>query len=422
VQRDKDGRPRCVLVIGAGVVGLSVALQLQRRQFDVVVVDELPPGDGSSYGNSGFLVADTAMPTSLPGTLKKVPGWLMDPAGPVSISLSYLPTAVPWLFRYLAAGKLDRVHQSSDALRELHRRTFSLWEAMVGTATMQELVRQDGQVYVWDQSQSAVPTVNIEDSLRARLGIKSQVLGREQLQSLFPGIAPSVDRGLLIPGNGHTINPGRLVKVLADRLCEAGGTIVQERVQRIWPKGDGGWSLMTNLSNRFARHVVVAAGAWSARLLAPLGIRIPLETERGYHAVLPNPSVKLQLPILHKSGYFGVNSMEMGLRLAGTVEFAGLDAPPNMARAEMLVGQAKQLFPSLQHDEPVFWMGHRPSTPDSVPVIGQFSRHAGLYACFGHGHAGLTGAPASGLLTAQLIAGETPAFPTTPYSPARFYV
>jgi D-amino-acid dehydrogenase len=160
----------------------------------------------------------------------------------------------------------------------------------------------------------------------------------------------------LIPGNGHTINPGRLVKVLADRLCEAGGTIVQERVQRIWPKVDGGWSLMTNLSNCSARHVVIAAGAWSARLLAPLGIRIPLETERGYHAVLPNPSVKLQLPILHKSGYFGVNSMEMGLRLAGTVEFAGLDAPPNMARAEMLVGQAKQLFPSLQHDEPVDWM------------------------------------------------------------------
>jgi glycine/D-amino acid oxidase-like deaminating enzyme len=420
VQKDKDDWPRSVLVIGAGVVGLSVALQLQRRQFDVVVVDELPPGDGASYGNSGFLVADTAMPTSLPGTLKKVPGWLMDPAGPVSISLPYLPTAIPWLIRYLAAGKLDRVHKSSDALRELHRRTFGLWEEMLGATTLQELVHKNGQVYVWDQPADAAATVNIEDSLRARHNIQSQVLGREQLQTLFPGITPSVNRGLLIPGNGHTINPGLLVKVLAERLREAGGTILQERVLRIWPKVDGGWNLMTNLSNYSARQVVVAAGAWSARLLAPLGVHIPLETERGYHAVLPNPSVKLQLPILHKSGYFGVNSMEMGLRLAGTVEFAGLDAPPNIARAEMLVGQAKQLFPALQHDEPVYWMGHRPSTPDSVPVIGQFSRHSGLYACFGHGHAGLTGAPASGLLAAQLIAGEAPAFPANPYSPARF--
>ena len=408
-----------VIVIGAGVVGLSVAVHLQRRGFDVLVLDELPAGEGASYGNSGFLVADTAMPISLPGMLRKVPGWLMDPFGPIALKVGYLPKVAPWLLKFIAAGKLSQVHASSTALRELHRRTFDAWQDLVGPNVMQDLVRRDGQVYVWDQP-DASPTAGIEDELRRRLGIEFEVLDQGQLRQFFPGISRTANKGLLIPGNGHTINPGRLVKTLAERFQRDGGVVSQERVLKISPGEGGGWRLMTHLSSRFAPRLVIAAGAWSARLLAQLGIRIPLETERGYHAILPNPSVRLAMPILHKTGNFGVNSMEMGLRLSGTVEFAGLDAPPDERRGQMLVQQARQLFPAIEHDEPILWMGHRPSTPDSLPVIGSFSWQKGLYACFGHGHAGLTGGPASGMLAAQLVAGEKPDFPPDPYSPARF--
>jgi D-amino-acid dehydrogenase len=162
------------------------------------------------------------------------------------------------------------------------------------------------------------------------------------------------------------------------------------------------------------------AGAWSNRLLQPLGLGVPLESERGYHAILPNPSIELDYPILHKSGMFGVNSMEMGLRLAGTVEIAGLTAPPTERRAHHLVTQARQIFPNIEFSAPHFWLGHRPSLPDSLPVIGPFRGWPGLYACFGHGHAGLTGGPASGHLVAQMINREKPDIPPEPYLPDRF--
>lgn len=177
---------------------------------------------------------------------------------------------------------------------------------------------------------------------------------------------------------------------------------------------------MTDLGNHSSDAVVVAAGAWSGRLLAPLGVTIPLETERGYHAMLRNPSIRLGMPILNKSRYFGVSSMSDGLRISGTVEIAGLDAPPTLRRAKVLVTQAKRLFPELSFDDETYWMGHRPSIPDGLPAIGEIRGQPGLFACFGHGHSGLTAAPASGQLLAQLVAGERPAIDPGAYSPARF--
>ena len=177
---------------------------------------------------------------------------------------------------------------------------------------------------------------------------------------------------------------------------------------------------MTNLNNYHAETVVVAAGAWSGRLLAPLGIHIPLESERGYHVMLRNPSVRLGMPILNKTGYFGVCSMSEGIRVSGTVEIAGLEAPPTLARADNLITLVTRMFPQLTYDDTVYWMGHRPSTPDGLPVIGPIKGHQGLYACFGHGHAGLTGAPMSGKLLAQLVAGEKTTIDPAPYAAARF--
>jgi glycine/D-amino acid oxidase-like deaminating enzyme len=179
--------------------------------------------------------------------------------------------------------------------------------------------------------------------------------------------------------------------------------------------------MMTSAGNtRNARRIVIAAGAWSHRLLAPLGINVPLESERGYHVVLPDPSVNLAMPILHKTAYFGANSMETGLRLAGTVEIAGLEAAPDPRRCEVLLKHVKQLFPSIQHGPPQLWMGHRPSVPDSVPVIGPVPGHEGLFTCFGHGHCGLTAGPSSARLLVRQMSGEAIEFDTEAYSIKRF--
>jgi D-amino-acid dehydrogenase len=259
----------------------------------------------------------------------------------------------------------------------------------------------------------------VENELRARHNVRAEKLGPDELRQLFPGIARDIQRGLFIPDNGHTVSPGRAVKTLAEVFLAEGGTILPERALKLIPRPPG-WFVLSNTGNHLADAVVVAGGAWSGALLAPLGVRVPLETERGYHAHLPGPSIELRLPILQKTRGFGLTPMEDGLRAAGTVEIAGLDAPPDERRAALLAEQAKRLFPDLQHGTPKLWMGYRPSLPDSLPAVGPAPGQPGLFLCFGHGHFGMTGGPPSGRLVAALVAGLPPPVDPRAYAPGRF--
>jgi glycine/D-amino acid oxidase-like deaminating enzyme len=187
---------------------------------------------------------------------------------------------------------------------------------------------------------------------------------------MFPGIAREVTRGLLAPGNGFTVSPLRAVQTLAELFRQESGVLINERAMKLIPREGGGWMVMTNVANRSADHVVVAAGAWSRQLLDPLGVKVALETERGYHAMLFAPEVMPTLPISNKTRAFDVTPMEDGLRVAGTVEISGLDAPPNEERAKILVQHARRMFPALTGTQVRYWMGFRPSTPDSLPILG----------------------------------------------------
>lgn len=407
------------IVLGAGVVGLSTAVYLRRAGRDVTVIDPLPPGGGASFGNAGMISADTASPIAMPGMLRQVPGWLRDRKGPLVVNRSYVPTVLPWLLRWIREGRMDRVLAISDALRALHKDSFSCWQELVGQRSFGDLVRRSGQVQVWDgEGESAGAAV--ERRIRERHGIEAQMLGADDLQQMLPGISRAVRRALLVPGNGYTVSPARLLGALADRFLEEGGTIVAERAMKLIPREGGGFTVWTNLSNRPADQVVVAGGAWSKALLDPLGIRVPLETERGYHAMLPSPSIEPRYTISYKSRGFGVTPMEGGLRAAGTVEFAGLDAPPDETRAKVLAEHARALFPGLTHDEPRLWMGFRPSLPDTLPVLGPVPSRPGLHLAFGHGHYGMTAGPPSGRLVAALVAGRTAPIDPAPYGVGRF--
>jgi glycine/D-amino acid oxidase-like deaminating enzyme len=408
-----------IIVIGAGVAGLCAALYLRRAGRGVAVVDPLPPGSSASFGNAGLISADTAIPIALPGMLRKVPGWLTDRLGPLSVDPLYFPKALPWLLRWIEAGRMPRVLQISDAMRALHRTTFDCWKELLGQTRFYELIRPVGQVHVWE-SEVETPAAALERSLRERQGINAEPLSADDLRQLFPGINRSVARGMLIPGNGFTVNPHRLVATLGELLVEAGGTILSERAMKIIPDGTGGYTVMTNTGWRKAAKVVVAAGAWSRQLLDPLGVRIPLETERGYHAMLTSPGLELKLPISNKSRAFGVTPMEHGLRVAGTVEIAGLHAPPKEARAKVLLEHIRSMFPNVDTREHRFWMGYRPSTPDSLPVLGEAPGRANLFLALGHGHFGMTGAPPSGRMISGLILGKPLEIDIGPYTPTRF--
>jgi D-amino-acid dehydrogenase len=409
-----------IIVLGAGVAGLATALPLARAGRAVTVIDPLPPAGGSSFGNAGLLSPDTSIPVALPGMLRKVPGWLTDPLGPLVIRPSYLPRAMPWLLRWIRAGRMDRVLAISDAMRALHVSTFDTWRDLLGAGGFAEFVRQSGQVQVWDQAEET-PAAAMERQLRDRQGIPTQMLGADDLRQMFPGIARHVSRGVLIPGNGNTVNPGRMVQRLGELFLAEGGQILAERALKLIPREGGNWMVMTNIANHETDTLVIAGGAWSRSLLDPLGVRIPLETERGYHLFLPDANVVPRSPLLYKSRSFSITPMEGGLRAAGTVEIAGLEAAPNEQRAEQLFGLVRSLFPDLAGGKPRLWMGHRPSTPDSLPVLGPVLGHPGLHLCLGHGHFGMTGGPPSGKLVSDLILGVAPRIDATPYSAKRFH-
>lgn len=407
------------IVIGGGVAGLSAALNLLRMGRAVSLIDPLPSPGGASFGNAGLLSADTVVPIALPGMLRQVPGWLADPLGPLSVRPGYLPKAAPWLIRWVLAGRMGRVRQVAAAMRALHVNAFEEWKALLGDASYHDLIRRSGQVQLWD-SATETASGRIERGLRAAYGIQAEELGTDDIRQLFPGIARDVVRGLLVPGNGHTVSPPRLVRTLAELFRREGGTVLHERALTLVPEGGGRWMVLTNIGNHRTGTLILAGGAWSGQLLAPLGLRVPLETERGYHVMLPTPSLVLRLPILHKTRSFGMTPMEDGIRVAGTVEIAGLEAAPDVRRATILHDHARRLFPELEAGEPTIWMGHRPSTPDSLPVLGPAPGHPGLFLCFGHSHFGMTGGPPSGRLVAEIAAGRPTFIDPAPYAANRF--
>ena len=408
-----------IAVIGAGVVGLSTALYLRRSGRDVTIIDPLPPPGGASYGNAGMISADTSVPIALPGMLRKVPSWLTDPLGPLAVRPSYFPKALPWLMRWIAASRMPRVLEISDAMRALHKDAFLCWKELLGPQNFADLVRPAGQVHVWE-TDAETPGAALERQLRDRQGIASQALTSDDLRQMFPGISTAVRRGVLVPGNGYTVSPQRIVQTLHRLFLEAGGRVVPENVMKIMPREDGGYDLMTNVGFHTVQQIVVAAGAWSLRLLEPLGVSVPLEAERGYHVMLPTPNVSLTTTLSNKSRSFGVTPMEQGLRVAGTVEIAGLDAPPDERRAKALLANVRTMFPDVNTNGHRFWMGFRPSTPDSLPIVGEVAGRPGLFLAVGHGHFGMTGGPPSGRLLSQLINHQPTAFNAAAYGPQRF--
>ena len=409
-----------IFIVGAGVVGMSTALYLQRAGHSVTVIDPFPSPGGASYGNAGMISADTAVPIALPGMLRQVPSWLADPLGPLAVRPSYFPKALPWLMRWIAAGRMPAVEKISQALRALHRDSFTCWKELLGPRHFTDLIRQAGQVHVWE-TEAETEGAALERQIRERHDIKSEVLGADELRQMFPGITREARRGVLVPGNGYTVNPQRLVSTLQQLFGEAGGRSIGETVLKIIPAEErSGYRLLTNTGYHQARTVVIAAGAQSAKLLRPLKIKVPLETERGYHVMLPAHGLQLTTTLSNKTRSFGVTPMEHGLRVAGTVEIAGLDAPPDERRAEALLSNVRRMFPDVRTEGHTMWMGFRPSTPDSLPILGETPQAPGLFLAFGHGHFGMTGGPTSARLITQLINRQKTDLDAALYGAARF--
>jgi len=405
-----------IIVIGAGIVGACCAHALVQDGHAVTIVDERDPGDGCSYGNAGQINIGSTLPIALPGILRSVPHWLIDPLGPVAVRWRYLPRALPWLIRWVRAARRSNADHASLKLKALSAPSLDLYRMMLGNEGFTSLIRTVGHLHVWE-TPTPSPADRLADDMVAAKGIHPRPLTAGDIRDLEPALAPIYPRGLLFPDNGHTVNPQRLVRRLVQGCVERGATLIKAPVMEIGPRNT---SVLTATGPLTADAVVIAAGAWSGQLVRRLGIKLPLETERGYHAMLPEPGVALRVPVSNRQHHFVATPMEHGMRLAGTVELGGLKALPNFRRSAILIDHAKRMFPTLQSAQASNWMGFRPSLPDSLPVIDRLPGAPALYAAFGHGHYGLSLSPMTGRLVADLIGGRQPGIDIAPFRLSRF--
>ena len=411
--------PPCkVVVIGTGVVGAATACWLLRDGHEVTLLDRLGPGEATSFGNAGAISPGSVEPLGHPGMLWRVPGWLADPLGPLTIRWRHLPRLAPWLGRLALASTPQRVARIAAELATYLPHALEAWLPLLAEAGLESLLRRDGMLWVFATERSfAEAQAGLR--LRRRYGVAIQDVPAGEVRQVEPALGP-VYRAALLPDAGRVLDPGGLVAGLARHAMARGARLVRAQALDFDIGPEGPRAVVTDAGAVPADAVVVAAGAWSHRLARRLGSRVPLETERGYHVTIPAPAVAPRRMILPYGEGFLATPMAMGLRVAGTVELASLDAAPDWRRADVLLTKARALFPGLQTEGATRWMGHRPSLPDTKPVISRSPVHRNVFYAFGHGHLGLTGAAITGRLIGDLVAGRATAVDLGPFRIDRF--
>ena len=383
------------------------------------LIDRDEPGRGCSFGNGGVIQIGASVPVATPGVLRQVPRMLLDPNGPLVIRWPHLPQLAPYLLRFIAAARPERVERISIAIAALLDGVIDAFRDLLGAAGALDAIASTGELYVY-QSEAAYRGAHAAHDMRRRRGVRVEDLTADEVRQLVPAITPSVRRGVFLPDCLTATNPFHLTNRLVDAFRRDGGVVLRETLQDIEIGTDRRLTLLTDAGRRDVDELVLATGAWSKRWAAKLGARIPMDSERGYHVMLSDPGVDLCVPVLSGDYRFGITPMIDGIRLAGTAELASLEAPPDYRRAEMMIPLAKTLLPDLRVDPHKNWMGHRPSTADSLPVIGRAPGFSEAFFAFGHGHLGLTLGPTTGKLIADLAASRPPPVDMAPYAAERF--
>ncbi len=409
-------------IIGAGIAGISTAAFLQRRGYKATVIDRLGPGEGCSFGNAGGIAFAEVVPTVHPRILMKIPGWLIDPLGPLTVRWSYLPNALPWLIAMGRNAMPDRVRGIIEARAALGLRAVADFETLLKAAGAADLIKYQDTLRLFDNERQFLAEARERETKKA-FGYEMKRLSGDEVRELEPDIGPNVHCGAFHGGWYFVTNPERVVKSIAAEVLKNGGTILLDSVETLERSG----SLVTHLQLKDRGRVavdklVICAGAYSHLLAKQLGERILLEAERGYHMVLPNSGISLSRSITYARTPGAATPMEMGLRLAGTDEFAGLDAAPNYERADKLWRVFKMVLPGLREpdSQTTRWMGRRPGTPDSLPVIGPSQAASNVWYGFGHGHMGLTWGPTTGRLISELMSGIQPNIDLSAFRASRF--
>ncbi|MRU14579.1 FAD-dependent oxidoreductase [Roseovarius sp. A21] len=409
-----------VTILGAGIVGICSALSLLERGQRVRLIDRGDPGQETSLGNAGVVSPWSIIPQSTPGLWRSIPGMILSRNKPLSVRAGTWPRMIPWGLRLLAQGTEARTRRAAEAMDHLCAPSIDLYHRHLAGTGHEGLIRDSHYIHAFrDEAAARDAFDSLGYRIRAEKGAPMEVIDHAALKRMEPAIGPAYRAAITIGAQARCTNPGRMGQVLAQKARSMGAEIIRDEVQAL-TETETGWHITGQAQSYDAAQVVIAMGAWSAALLRPLGYRLPLMAERGYHIECENPGVSLENSIMDMDGKFVASSMEGGVRIAGQAEFGPAEAPPDPRRKGILARQAREVFPDLNVAQARFWMGRRPSFPDSLPVLGPSGRHKGLYFCFGHSHYGLMMAPKSGEVLADHLTGTRPNLPLAAYSASRF--
>lgn len=408
------------VVIGAGVIGVTIAYELQRRGKTVTLVDRDAPGRGASFGNMASIAVTEFMPASRPAVWRQMPKWLLDPEGPVRVRPSYMPKLVPWFARFLAASRPSKLRELEAQGAALCKRAYDDLLPLLRDTGLSDMLTEEGCLALY-ASDAELAADRDHIKILDRFGFAYRHLGRDEVKALEPDLSPTISKAVLFPDNRSIRDPYKLVLGIFSKFQELGGRLETGDVKTFERQGERVSGVRLSDGRLVpADHVTLAAGAFSGRLSSTVGEPIPLETERGYHTQIMSPGVSLRHSIIWPAKAFMVTPTAGGLRIGGTVEMAGLDAPPDYRRAKITVKRAREALPGLKVEGSSEWMGHRPAFPDTVPLIGPSAKVRNLFYATGHGHLGLTYAATTARIIGDLATGTPPPLDIRPYRVERF--
>lgn len=410
---------KTVAIIGAGIVGVSTALWLQRDGHKVILIDRAGAGEGTSYGNGGVLASCSIVPVTGPGLIKKAPYMALSPNQPLFLKWGYLPRLMPWLVKYLRHANAADTRRIAAAVKEIVGNSLADHQALAAGTRAEKWIVPSDYLFIYND-RAHYDGDAFGWSIRRDHGFTWDELEGTAFHDYDPVFARELGFATRLANHGRISDPGQYVKDLAAEVVDGGGRLVISDVEDIARENGAVTGVRAAGETIACDAAVIATGVWSGPLCRKLGLAVPLESERGYHIEFWNPSLMPKSPVMVASGKFVLTPMEGRLRAAGVVEFGGLEAPPSRAPFELLMRNVKAALPGLTYSEATEWMGHRPAPSDSIPVIGELPGIKGAFTGFGHHHIGLTGGPKTGRLLAQMIAGRKPNVDVTAYSPARF--
>jgi len=404
-------------VVGAGIQGVSNALFLQKKGFDVTIFDKEEPGSPvASYGNAGHFSPYACILMNRPDILTDIPAMLLSSTGPLALKWNYVPKMIPWFLQFLRNCTTKRMMHTAKNMHQILDLALSAYDELLDDINLDGLVEKKGILYIWNNQ--SLKSRELEIQVRHELGVDQQVVSSKEIHDLEPNIKPFYHGGVYYKYGRHARNPKKILLKLFNLFLNNGGKFLKMNVQDI-NFDDEKPAVKTETQRYIFDKVVIACGAFSKKFTDNLGEKIPLDTERGYHVHFKDCDHLLNRPVIFQNRGFGITPMEQGLRVVGTVEFGGLKNPPSKPRVKNLINNAKYMLGDLPEHEDE-WLGFRPTLPDFLPVIGPSKNYRNIFYCFGHHHLGWTLGPISGKIIAGMIAEENSNLNLDPYSSKRF--